>query len=280
MKIQLEHQSIIKGFCEALCLPISEYSFSNIYLFRNFHEFEFHELENNHYALTGLSHQRERFFMPLYHPHDWSSCIAEAKKHTASYVYPVPEEWWAECPQCVIEASADDSDYVVETEKVRTYQGRHYDGHRYNVRKLLDSVTMDVRPIQSIPIKHAQDIVEQWQLQQAQAGVITDRESCLEALERLDLLGLDGFAFYVNGHPEGLIIGQPLKPNMYVLQFAKAASRFSGMYQYMYQYFAQKIPQQYLFMNWQQDLGILGLRRAKNSFHPSFLVKKGRIMVP
>ncbi len=280
MKVQIEHRAIIDRLCNALNVPISEYCFSNTYLFRNIHEYEFHDLGDGQYALTGLSYRRDRFFMPLYHPADWNSCVDLAKEHASLYIYPVFEEWWPECRGFEITTLEEDSDYVVETEKIRSYKGRHFDGHRYNVRKLLESTTVEARPLEGDSIQDARMVVNEWKQAQEGGEEFSDVGPCLEALDCMELLDLMGYTFYVDGHPCGMIIGQALREDMFVFHFAKAVSASLGFYQYMYQYFAQNIPERYTFLNWEQDLGLLGLRKAKNSFHPSKMIRKGRVVCP
>jgi uncharacterized protein len=280
VKVQFEHRSIIDPLCASLHLPISEYCFSNIYLFRDVHAFELHDLGNGLYALTGLSYARNTFLMPLYHPPDWDVCLEIAKKFAAQYIYPVPEEWWYECPQFSIQSLDEESDYVVETDTIRSYKGRHFDGHRYNVRKFLDSVSVQIRPLEGDAIRDAQSVVHEWQQLQKKPEQLSDVGPCLEALNHMEVLGLKGYVFYANGLPCGMIIGQALRGDMFVFHFAKAVSASLGLYQYMYQYFAQNITESYRFLNWEQDLGLIGLRKAKTSFHPLKMIKKGRIFQP
>jgi hypothetical protein len=279
VRIQIEHRVLIEQLCHVLNAPISEYCFSNIYLFRNVHEYGLLELGNGQYGLTGFSDMRKKFFMPLFHPIEWNSCIEIAKTQAAHYIYPVPEDWWPECQQFSIQVVDGDSDYVFETEKIRQYKGRHFDGHRYNIRKLLESVTIQARSLEGESIQDAKRIVNEWEQMQGQKKKSSDVGPCLEALDCMGALDMKGYVFYVNGKSIGFIIGQALMRDMFVFHFAKAVSTSLGLYQYMYQYFAQNIPDHYTFLNWEQDLGLPGLRKAKTSFHPSRMVKKGRIIV-
>ena len=56
--------------------------------------------------------------------------------------------------------------------------------------------------------------------------------------------------------------------------FEKADQSYTGIYQLINHEFAKRIPVQYRYVNREQDLGIPGIRKAKGSYHPAFMVKK------
>jgi hypothetical protein len=54
-----------------------------------------------------------------------------------------------------------------------------------------------------------------------------------------------------------------------VIHFEKANPRIEGLCQVINQWFCQKAVRNFRFVNREQDLGILGLRRAKQKLPPS-----------
>ena len=58
-----------------------------------------------------------------------------------------------------------------------------------------------------------------------------------------------------------------------VIHFEKAMSHFEGLYQVVNQWFCRNELGRFEFVNREQDLGIPGLRRAKESYHPHHMVK-------
>jgi len=57
-------------------------------------------------------------------------------------------------------------------------------------------------------------------------------------------------------------------------------SGFQGLGQLINQRFAENNLTGFTFINREQDLGIPGLRRAKESYHPDHLVEKLRLILP
>jgi hypothetical protein len=58
------------------------------------------------------------------------------------------------------------------------------------------------------------------------------------------------------------------------VHFEKANLELRGMYQLINQWFCRNELSEYSFVNWEQDLGLEGLRKAKESYHPHHLVRK------
>lgn len=278
--LSLKHRRQMMEIFGKLELPISEFNFSNLYLFRGVHKYGVSQIGPEEYVLEGASYSGSKFLMPLFHPSSWKELIAEAKRRGATYVYPVPESWWSEVKQggVNLEISEDDTDYVYSVEEIASYRGRHLDGHRNAVRNLLSEHQVYVKKIDEAKAKDGLEILAGWTHHFA-AGEKNDVQACREALEHFAQLELDGWIFDVDGKPAGLLIGEPLTHDTYLWHFAKASVRLHGLYPLMYQECAKAIQPKFQLINMEQDLGIETLRVAKRAYHPTMHVKKGRIIV-
>lgn len=89
-------------------------------------------------------------------------------------------------------------------------------------------------------------------------------------------LGLCGGVLRVNGKLAGFSIGEPLCSDTFVTHIEKADTSYHGAYTALTQAFTEHFAKDYRYINREEDLGIEGLRKAKQSYYPAFLLKKFR----
>jgi hypothetical protein len=106
-----------------------------------------------------------------------------------------------------------------------------------------------------------------------------ESSALIKALRHFDDLRLHGVAVLVGGAVAAFALGEPLNPTTSVEHFEKALPGYTGAYPFLLQAFAQSVPDGFAYLNREQDLGVEGLRRAKESWHPAFLVEKYTLRV-
>ncbi len=110
-----------------------------------------------------------------------------------------------------------------------------------------------------------------------------DKEAITErlALERLFQISsqvdnLYNIVLYDVDKPIGFFIGEQCKSEYAISHFAKADSQnYHGIYAYLYHKSSMDLFNLgYKYVNYEQDLGIPGLRRSKEQMHPVYFLKK------
>ena len=91
-------------------------------------------------------------------------------------------------------------------------------------------------------------------------------EHCFE----LDLCGL---VIRINGDIEAVTMFESICPDTAVIHFEKAMPSFEGLYQAINNESAKLLAQDHQFINRQSDLGIEGLRTAKERYHPAMMLE-------
>ena len=89
--------------------------------------------------------------------------------------------------------------------------------------------------------------------------------------------GLEGFVHFAQGVPVGFVLAQELQPGVFVMRFAKGLDSQIGIYPYMFQHFCRKFRRRVTWLNFEQDMGIIGFRRSKMSYRPAALISKMRV---
>lgn len=89
-------------------------------------------------------------------------------------------------------------------------------------------------------------------------------------------LELKGGVLRADGRLAGFSIGERLSGNTFVTHIEKADVNYKGAYTALTQAFTERFAGDFKYINREEDLGIEGLRKAKESWYPVFLLKKYR----
>lgn len=259
-KLGLGHQSLLEPKLKSLQSDVSDYSFANLYLFRKKHQFEI-----SYPFIRGVTYDGHRYIMPLE-----NQGLFDVLKD-AEFLFPIADKDLSLYPEFQKEFKESECDYVFRTEKLRLYPGRKLQKKRNLVHQFKENYSAVVCPLTKDLEKDALDILEKWKKEEE-----SDYLPCLEAIKKLDILHLEGLIFYVENKPIAFLLGEILNPSMFVIHFAKADIAYKGVYQYIYQTFAEQL-RAIEFINMEQDLDIPSLSQAKHSYQPDRLIKKWRL---
>jgi len=276
-RLEFRHREVLGQRLRDLKVPLSEYSFANLYLFREVHAYEV--VFGDHLFIRGRTYDGHRFTMPT-EPFDrmGTACLREQLQE-ADFLFPVPEAWLAGLPQDLFEAEfrEGDADYVYTVEKMSTYAGRKLHKKRNLLKQFTTAYRHDARPLTADRLGDALKVLDGWIAETGKDPGETDANPCREALQRYDELVLCGGIVYADGEPAGFVLGEEAGEDTYVLHFAKALTRFKGVYQYLFNAFAKVLPPKYRYLNLEQDLEQENLRVFKSSYVPDVMVRKARV---
>lgn len=276
--LDLSHRELLAGHLRAVDTALSEYSFANLYLFRDNHRYEVLS-DGDDVFVAGLTYDGARFIMPARNVDP--ACVERLAALLAEFdiIFPVPEPWLPlfPAPRFAHAYSDGDTDYVYTIEKMSTYPGKKLHKKRNLMKQYEELYEHEEFPLTDDRIADARAVLEEWQTDMGVPPRETDYRSCVEALERYEELALCGGIYYAAGQPAGFILGEELDAKTFALHFAKGLRRFKGVYQFMYNSFARIMPAQYCCLNFEQDLGREALRQAKTSYVPDQLLRKYRV---
>ncbi|MDR1674781.1 MAG: phosphatidylglycerol lysyltransferase domain-containing protein [Oscillospiraceae bacterium] len=92
--------------------------------------------------------------------------------------------------------------------------------------------------------------------------------------ENFHKLQLKGGMLFVSGELAAFTVGERLNSNTFCVHIEKADTKFPGVYAAINNKFAQFAAAGYTYINREEDLGIEGLRKAKRSYFPAFILHK------
>lgn len=171
------------------------------------------------------------------------------------------------------------ADYVYETEKLANLSGKKYHGKKNHVNKFMRTYPdWCYEPIGRENIEECFQMALKWR---ELNGCEKDEEKLAEICVTLNFLRLfeelemRGGLLRAQGQIAAFTIGEPVCDDTMVVHVEKAFNDVPGAYAVINQQFAQHEGAGYLYLNREDDVGEEGLRQAKLSYHPAFLVEKG-----
>lgn len=279
-KLELSHKNILFHKLKSINTMISEYNFANLYLFRKKHQYHIckTKFKNTDYLLVkGKTYDNKAYFMPIFEVNENTVDFFKDLQDEVDYIFPIDEKWLPFFKELNHYYYDGDSDYIYTVEKISSYSGRKLHKKRNLVKQFKTLYEVEVKPLLKNETEYAKKILEEWINENSFTKEETDFFECLEALDLLEELVLCGLIYYVNGKPAGFIIGEEHNQDLFLIHFAKGLKKYKGIYQFIYNDFAKKLPTKYKYLNFEQDLGQMALRKAKSSYHPDILLKKYRI---
>ena len=186
-------------------------------------------------------------------------------------------------PGVMIIEDRDNGDYVYRQEDLATLAGRNFTKKRNHINQCLAAYNCRYEIITAGTVPECLDMQDRWCAARdckAEPGLCGEYQAIEETLQHYTELGLTGGAIRIEGIIEAFTVGEALSPETAVCHFEKAMPQFQGLGQLINQWFARDNLAAFTYVNREQDLGIPGLRRAKETYFPDHLVEKVRIVLP
>jgi hypothetical protein len=186
-------------------------------------------------------------------------------------------------PGAKVSEDRDNADYVYRREDLATLAGRHFTKKRNHINQCLAAYNCQYEIITAKTIPECLDMQDRWCADRncaIEPGLAGEYQAIEETLRHYEEFALTGCAIRIEGTIEAFTVGELLNPSTAVCHFEKAMPQFQGLTQLINQWFAKNNLTGFAYVNREQDLGIPGLRQAKESYFPDHLVEKVRIILP
>lgn len=173
------------------------------------------------------------------------------------------------------------NDYIYKTADLANLSGKKYHSKRNHISNFIKNhPDWRYENISSDNISECIELHSNWietrENTDSEADYSLEFEAVLSGFENYDALGFKGGLIRVGGKPIAYTYGESLNRHCFVTHFEKAPADIQGAYAIINREFAKRLEADgFVYVNREEDLGIPGLRKAKQSYKPKiWLIKE------
>ena len=191
--------------------------------------------------------------------------------------------------QFTFTADRDGYDYLYEIDRLADLGGKRLHAKRNHINRFMEnnpSWTYEEITPESLGECLAMD-KERYRRSLAREGEAEERDlgdegvALRQAMEHYQALGLEGGLIRVYGEVVAFTMGDLLNSDTYDVHFEKAYGELQGAYAMINREFARWVRGRHpnvRYLNREDDMGVEGLRKAKESYYPDQMVEKHTAM--
>ncbi len=179
----------------------------------------------------------------------------------------------------------DWAEYIHTSQNLLTLQGKRLQPKRNAVNQFLRN--HEGYEYEAISEANIADILafQHKQMTEKEAGeldeALEDENSAIErTLKDFKAIGLTGGIIRIEGKICAFAIGSPINNDSFDILFEKAEKDYNGIYQVLEQELIKNDLKLFSYINREEDLGIPGLRFAKQGLQPDILLMKHTAVLP
>ena len=183
------------------------------------------------------------------------------------------------------ESDRDGWDYLYEIDRLADLGGKKLHGKRNHINRFVENnPTWVYEPITPDSLNECLEMDKEWyRRSMIREGAVEERDLGDEgralrlAIEHYHDLGLEGGLIRVYGEVVAFTMGDMLSSDTYDVHFEKAYGELQGAYAMINREFARWVREHHpnvRYLNREDDMGVEGLRKAKESYYPDLMVEK------
>ncbi|MBS6397282.1 MAG: DUF2156 domain-containing protein [Clostridiales bacterium] len=284
---KLEDRQAIMKHLGAGRLRGCERTFANIYLWARFYNLTWGEIEDT-VVFRSEYEGKYSYTFPV-GSGDKKKVLDLILEDSREKGYPfrlhaVNEEEYAQLDRMYpgrfrIEWSRDEADYVYETEKLISLSGKKYHGKKNHINQFKAAYPdWSYETISDENVEECFQMALRWrEFNGCEDNPEKNKEMCvaLNSLRLFRELELSGGLLRAGGQVVAFTLGEPVCEDTFVVHIEKAYADVRGAYPMINQQFLEHEVSGYAYVNREEDTGDEGLRTAKLSYRPVFMVEKG-----
>jgi hypothetical protein len=167
-------------------------------------------------------------------------------------------------------------DYVYQALDLATLPGTAYAKIRNRLHKFTKETLYTIEDITDDNMDEVHEFLKRWCLWKDCASdevLEQERKAIVFSMAHFFDLGLSGITLRIDGAIEAISVFEQMNANTAVIHFEKGSPDYDGVYKAVNMEAAKRLQPKVSFIDREEDLGIPGLRKAKQSYHPHHFIE-------
>lgn len=176
------------------------------------------------------------------------------------------------------ESDRNKADYIYLRERLTTLSGKKLQPKRNHVNKFKRLYpSYEYHPLTKNLVPDCLRLGQEWcqtNNSHEQRVALAEQHMMTFALSHIDELQILGGTIFVDGRMVAFTFGSRINANTFDICVEKADTNYEGAYAMINNEFASHLPEDIVYINREEDLGLEGLRKAKLSYDPELILDK------
>ena len=284
--IEIQDKPLFDEFLRRDPPQVSELTFTNLFIWRHHYRPAWLRWDD---CILILFHPKKgptpTYGLCPFGPGDKKSaldalCSEIAKQTTDVRICRVGEEFvtnHVDPAKYAVEHGRENSDYIYLAKDLINLSGNKYHRKKNHLNQFIKNNAFEYLPLNAELVKRVLGMQEAWcQIRECveKPDLLAEDFAVREALTYFEELGYQGGAVLIHSVVEAFSLGETLNEDTAVIHMEKANPDVPGLYAAINQLFCLNAWSKTTYINREQDMGVEGLRKAKESYYPHHMGNK------
>lgn len=291
-KLTLKDKNLYNKYIDENRFLSCEYSFTTLFMWRNFNNIKY-DILNDIFVIKKYDKREGNFFMePLGEISDMRlkklienlDSIREREERkwlfgdvSEAFLLRLQKLYRSEL---IVKEEINNFDYLYDYNEFIALKGKKFrkKKNKYNqfVKNYNYKTLMFKKSLEESEKLKCYKFLDEWCLgnEEMDEEFLAEIEGTKDLINFLEELNLELIELYVEDKLIGISIGEVFNDYMYIVHVEKCLKKFNGAYTFLSNSLLKNSSSKLKYVNREEDLGILGLRRSKMSYNPKFFEKK------
>lgn len=284
--IEISMKAMVESYTKPYDFKSSEFTFTNLFIWGGNGDIKIAQSANALFIYLNYGNGDTFMFPPISKNIDGNYCDAvhAAAEHMRELgITPMFKsitgrmyDYFKNCPWVELSEDRDNFDYVYSMTDLRDLEGKKYHEKRNHINRFLTDYKFEYCKLNSTMKDECLAVYDDWVGERDTniPGVLDERLAIDRLISNMKALNVVGGAIKIENQIVAYSIGERISDEMAVIHIEKAKNEIPGLFQMINQQFVENEFADMKYINREEDMGIPGMRRAKESYHPIMMIEK------